>query len=101
MKSMLSRRSLLQMIGSSFAALSGAAFLPSRSFGALSSEIAQVKWEDSWPALANFSRDPLIVVFSEKAAMVLDPGYKVSCCRAELLSAIENSIDLPITVTRV
>jgi hypothetical protein len=60
-----------------------------------------MKWEDSWPVLANFSDDPLIVVFSEKAEMVLDPGYKVSCCRAELLSAIENSMDLPITVTRV
>ena len=101
MKSALSRRSLFQMIGSSLAALTGAALLPSWSFGGPSSEIPQVKWEESWPALANFSRNPLIVIFSEKAAMVLDPGYKVSCCRAELLSAIEKNVDLPITVTRV
>ena len=101
MKSLLSRRSLFQVIGSSFSALTAAALLPSRSFAWPLSEILQVKWEDSWPALANFSRDPLIVLFSEKAEMVLDPGYKVSCCRAELLSAIENSMDLPITVTRV
>jgi hypothetical protein len=101
MKSMLSRRSLFQLIGSSFATLSGAALLPSRLFAGPSSGTLRVKWEDSWPALANFSRDPLIIVFSEKAEMVLDPGYKVSCCRAQLLSAIENSMDLPITVTRV